>query len=43
MKAVLQSVSMDVLLQATLSGAGVCLLPEYLVRPYMQQSSLVHI
>ena len=43
MKAVLQSVSMDVLLRATLSGAGLSLLAEYLVRPYLQEGSLVHV
>lgn len=43
MKAVLQSVSIDVLLRATLSGAGLSLLAEYLVRPYLQEGSLVHV
>lgn len=43
MKAVLQSVSMDVLLRATLSGAGLSTLPEFLVRPYLQEGSLVHV
>ncbi len=43
MKAVLQSVSQDVLLQATLSGAGLSLLAEYLVRPYLQEGRLVHV
>lgn len=43
MNAVLHSISMDVLLRATLSGAGLSLLAEYLVRPYLREGSLVHV
>lgn len=43
MNGVLHSVCMDVLLKATISGAGLSLLPEYLVRPYLREGSLVHV
>lgn len=43
MKAVLQSVSIEVLLQATLSGAGLCTLPKHLVWPYLEGGRLVHV
>jgi DNA-binding transcriptional LysR family regulator len=43
MKAVLHSVSIEVLLQATLSGAGLCTLPKQLVLPYLQDGRLVHV
>jgi DNA-binding transcriptional LysR family regulator len=40
MKAVLQSISIDVLLAATLSGAGLCLLARHLVQPYLDLGTL---
>lgn len=43
MKTVLQSLSVDVLLHATLSGAGICLLDKYLVQPYLGDGHLVHV
>ena len=43
MKMVLQSISIDVLLRATLSGAGLCLLAKHLVQQYLRDGRLVHI
>lgn len=41
MQATLQSLSIDVLLAATLSGAGLCLLARHLVQPYLHDGTLV--
>lgn len=43
MKVVLQSPSIDVLLGAVLSGAGLCLLSTHLAQPYLREGSLVHV
>lgn len=43
MKLVFQSLSFEVLLRATLSGAGLCLLAEHLVQPYLRDGSLLHV
>lgn len=43
MKVALQSLSIDVLLRATLSGAGMCLLARHLVEHYLRDKRLVHI
>ncbi len=43
MKLVFQSISFDVLLRATLSGAGLCLLAEHLAQPYLRDGSLLHV
>ncbi len=43
MKMVLQSISIDVLLRATLSGAGMCLLAKHLVQLYLRDGRLVHV
>jgi DNA-binding transcriptional LysR family regulator len=43
MKTVFQSISYDVLLRATLSGAGLCLLVEHLVQPYLRDGTLLHV
>ena len=43
MKMVLQSISVDVLLRATLSGAGLCLLAKHLVQQHLRYGRLVHI
>lgn len=41
MHAVLQSLNIDVLLAATLSGAGLCLLASQLVQPYLANGTLL--
>lgn len=43
MKSVLQSLSVDVLLHATLSGAGLCLLDKYVAQSHLLDGSLVHV
>ncbi len=43
MNVVLQSLSIDVLLRATLSGAGMCLLAKHLVQHYLRDGRLVHL
>jgi DNA-binding transcriptional LysR family regulator len=43
MTAVLQSVSTDVLLAATLSGAGLCLLARHLAQPYLDNGTLLRV
>lgn len=43
MTAVMHSVSIDVLLRATLSGAGLCLLAKHLVQHYLRNGRLVHV
>jgi DNA-binding transcriptional LysR family regulator len=43
MKMVLQSLSIEVLLRAALSGAGMCLLAKHLVQLYIRDGRLVHV
>jgi DNA-binding transcriptional LysR family regulator len=43
MKVALQSLSIDVLLRATLSGAGMCFLAKHLVQHYLRDKRLVHV
>jgi DNA-binding transcriptional LysR family regulator len=43
MKMVLQSVSIDVLLRAALSGAGLCFFAKHLVQQYLNDGRLVHV
>jgi DNA-binding transcriptional LysR family regulator len=41
MRVVLQSLSIDVLLRATIAGAGLCLLPKHLVEHFLRDGRLV--
>jgi DNA-binding transcriptional LysR family regulator len=43
MQMVLQSLSIDVLLRATLSGTGLCMLAKHLVQQYLRDGRLVHV
>ena len=42
-KVVLQSLSFDLLLRATLAGAGLCLVPKYLAERYFKDGALVRV